>query len=147
MGVGLSGSLDVLIRRRQLERRFPFDGGDAGKPLGAGQTIRRKRPGDHADFAEYLIDPHSGQAQSLGELIDLRQLIVTDGHHDQLWTRRHCDAWASPAPTSIEDSGSRRAVRVSTDHSAAPVAPVRCAHSEAMPDTCGVAMLVPLMVW
>lgn len=146
VGVGLCGSLDVLVRWH-LERRFPFDCVDAGKPLGAGQTIRLKRPGDHADFAEHLIDPHSGQAQSFGELVDLRQLIVADGHHDPLRPRRHCDAWASPAPTSIEGSGSRRAVRVSTDHSAAPVAPVCCTHSEAMPATCGVAMLVPLMVW
>ena len=52
----------------------------------------------------------------------------------------------SPLPTSTDGCSSRWLSMQSVAHSSRPRRPVASAHSAATPATCGVAMLVPLIV-
>lgn len=140
--------LDVGVRRWQPKRPLRLDGRDPGH--GAQRRPARvvDGAGDHPDGAQYLLDLHPGGLQPGDDLVDPPEVVVVDRHGDLLGhvcTSAH-GARTSPAPTSSEGSGSRRAERTSWAHSDSPVASVRCDHSAAIPATCGVDMLVPEIV-
>lgn len=97
--------------------------------------------GYHTDFAVHVHARQTGCPQRGHRTVEI---TLFDRHGDPL--RRHCGACTSPAPTSTAGTLSGAAFCRSTAQSCLPVSPVAWHHNAAIPETCGVAMLVPLIV-
>ncbi len=98
--------------------------------------------GHHPDRAVYLHSGHTGGPQRGHRAVEI---TLFDRHGDTL--PRHCGACTSPEPTSTAGTLSGVACCNSTAHNCLPVSPVASHHNAAIPDTWGVAMLVPLIEW
>ena len=136
-----------------------FDRLNSGHSLERLLTVFRNGPRNNAEPAENLIDLHAVSAQFGGDIADPGEVLVIHRHADANHApqdtpgsdhtgaaRGYCGAWTRPAPTSTDGNDSRRACCVNVDHRSPARRPVTSHHRAAIPEACGVAMLVPEMV-
>lgn len=130
--------LDTRVWRRDVRSPLRFHDHDSGNIHQCSGI--RDIAGHHTDLTVYLHTCHAGGTQRGHRTVEI---ALFDRHGDPL--SRHCGACTSPEPTSTAGTLSGVACCKSTAHSCLPVNPVASHHNAAIPDTWGVAMLVPLI--
>ena len=136
-----------------------FDRLNSGHSMERLLAIFRNGPGNNAELVEDLIDLHAVGAQLSGNIVDPGEVLVIYRHADADHAQQdmpgsdrtgvassYCGAWTRPAPTSADGNDSRRPCCVNVDHRSPARRPVTWHHRAAIPEACGVAMLVPEMV-
>ncbi|TDZ95852.1 hypothetical protein CCUG60885_01989 [Mycobacteroides salmoniphilum] len=130
--------LDTCVGWRDMRSPLRFHDHDSGNIHQCSGI--RDIAGNHADLTVHLHTRHACGAQGSHRAVEI---ALFDRHGDPL--SRHCGACTSPEPTSTAGTLSGVACCNSTAHNCLPVSPVASHHNAAIPDTWGVAMLVPLI--